>query len=151
MSIVIGVHQRARLARNFDAQSLNPQPLPPKEVGFQAYGKLNSRALTPQPLLPKDLSRLFGSLFNSRFLNPQPLPPDPPPDRNFSSRILNTLDEVALNPQRLPPDPPPDPRFLIRIHNMYVAGDTYIATVPLHLPTNPMHLSRNDHALAKLS
>ena len=87
MSIVIGVHQRAQLARNFDAQSLNPQPLPPKEVGSQLFPKLNSRALNPQPLPPKELSGLLGSLFKPRF--------------------PNTLDEVALNPQPLPPDPPP--------------------------------------------
>ena len=76
MSIVIGVPQRAQLVRNFDAQSLNPQPLPPKEVGSQLFSKLNLQALNPQPLPPKEL---FASLFNFRFLNPQPLPPDPPP------------------------------------------------------------------------
>jgi hypothetical protein len=115
MSIAIGVHQGAQLARNFDAQSLNPQPLPPKEVGSQPFRKLSLQALNPQPLPPKDLSRLLGSLFKPRFpntldevaLNPQPLPPDPPPDRDFSSRFLNTLNAVALNPQPLPPDPPP--------------------------------------------
>ena len=107
MSIVIGAYQRAQLVRNFDAQSLNPQPLPPKEVGSQLFRKPNSLALKPQPLPPKELSSLFASLFNSRFLNPQPLPPSPRPEEGFAGQVLNTLAEVSLNPQPLPPGPPP--------------------------------------------
>ena len=109
MNIAIGIDQLARLVRTFDAQALNPQPLPPKEEGFSFFRGLESRALNPQPLPPGELSKLFERLFSSRWLNPQPLPPDPPPDQVFASQVLNTLDEVALNPQPLPPKPQPDP------------------------------------------
>jgi hypothetical protein len=101
MSNVIGVRQPAQLVRNFDAQALNPQPLPPKEVGFRLFGNLESRALNPQPLPPKELGfQLFGNL-NSRALNPQPLPPKEL-SKLFGS-LFNPADAVALNPQPLPP------------------------------------------------
>jgi hypothetical protein len=99
MNIVIGVNQLAQLIRNFDAQSLNPQPLPPKEGGYQRYGNWGSRALNPQPLPPKALADLFARLytFNSRLLNPQPLPPKNEPA--FAGQVTRLGDEVALNPQ----------------------------------------------------
>src|SRR5687767_7907769 len=101
MSIDIGVLQPIKFLRNFDAQALNPQPLPPKELGFQLFGNLNSRALNPQPLPPNELSKLFGNLFNSRLLNPQPLPSKG--EAAFAAWTSNPVDAVALNPQPLPP------------------------------------------------
>ena len=43
----------------FDAVALNPQPLPPKEIGSAVRN------------------------YDAVMLNPQPLPPDPPPDKVF--------------------------------------------------------------------
>ena len=108
MSNIIGAFQSVQLFRNFSAQELNPQPLPPKELGKQSFGDpAGAVALNPQPLPPKALTKLFGSLFGSRMLNPQPLPP------KALSAVLNQfsnqIDDVALNPQPLPPKPQPDP------------------------------------------
>jgi hypothetical protein len=90
-------------ARTFDplsAVALNPQPLPPKEVKAIISGVLDKVALNPQPLPPKEtgspLSRLLLSL-DAASLNPQPLPP------KESNAIFSALEKVALNPQPLPP------------------------------------------------
>ena len=60
-----------------DKVSLNPQPLPPREMSFGALShRFEGVALNPQPLPPRDT--VFGA-WSNRFegvaLNPQPLPP----------------------------------------------------------------------------
>jgi len=68
MSIDIGVRQPARFLRNFDAQALNPQPLPPKgEAAFAARisNLANTVALNPQPLPPKGETAFSAGLSTS--------------------------------------------------------------------------------------
>ena len=73
---------------------LNPQPLPPVDLG-RLNGRLNRLdPLNPQPLPPVDLGRLNRRLDRLDPLNPQPLPP-------VDLGRLNRLD--PLNPQPLPP------------------------------------------------
>ncbi|MCI0621152.1 MAG: hypothetical protein L0387_05685 [Acidobacteria bacterium] len=111
MSIVIGVRQLAQFVRNFDAQFLNPQPLPPREqAGYKRFGNLDSRLLNPQPLPPKAQEALYAhslDLIGPRALNPQPLPP-----KDLGALYPHFLDFIssrALNPQPLLPKPQPDP------------------------------------------
>ena len=95
-----------------DDASLNPQPLPPREL----LSRLASVArelqlgdevtLNPQPLPPREaflgIARHFG---DEVALNPQPLPP-----REAVLEFARRLgDAVALNPQPLPPRDPGDP------------------------------------------
>jgi hypothetical protein len=60
-----------------DAVSLNPQPLPPREMLLGALSHhFDAVALNPQPLPPRET--LLGALshhFDAVALNPQPLPP----------------------------------------------------------------------------
>jgi hypothetical protein len=94
-----------------DESSLNPQPLPPRNLFSRAaIGSLDLSpggdvALNPQPLPPKELmSRLASIVQNLRLggeamLNPQPLPLR----ESISASIRQFGDEVSLNPQPLPP------------------------------------------------
>ena len=86
--------------------SLNPQPLPPRELLSRLASILQDLQpggevmLNPQPLPPREafleLARRFGDEVS---LNPQPLPP-----REAIFAFAERLgDEVALNPQPLPP------------------------------------------------
>ena len=85
--------------KSLDAVALNPQPLPPRELGGSLLGRLNAAALNPQPLPPHELG--IGSLLrrlDAVALNPQPLPP-----RELGGSLFGRLNAVALNPQPLPP------------------------------------------------
>jgi len=114
-----------------NADSLNPQPLPPKE-NFNRLRALNPqplppnedsnrlKALNPQPLPPKEDSNRLNALnpqplppkenFNRlKALNPQPLPPHERPrsvnalDRQSAQPVARSNNLKALNPQPLPP------------------------------------------------
>jgi len=83
------VHQLA--TQRLDIAALNPQPLPPHELGLST------------------LLRRFDAVA----LNPQPLPPRE--SLSLSSRIGMLLDDFCGTvPRRLPPPPPPPPGGLLR-------------------------------------
>ncbi|HSW25957.1 MAG TPA: hypothetical protein VLJ62_24565 [Burkholderiaceae bacterium] len=72
----IAPESTASIGHPLDAVALNPQPLPPRELGGSLHGRLNAVALNPQPLPPHELG--IGSLLrrlDAVALNPQPLPP----------------------------------------------------------------------------
>lgn len=84
-------------AMNFGSEvALNPQPLPPGDLGGVFLG--DEVALNPQPLPPKLLKRKLHLQFGDEVsLNPQ----QPPPKEQGASFSFG--DEVSLNPQPLPP------------------------------------------------
>jgi len=90
-----------------EAVGLNPQPLPPKDMGSKVRLKKNlgeAVGLNPQPLPPKDMSGkvpVKKNLGEAVGLNPQPLPPK---DMGSKVQLKRNLGEaVGLNPQPLPP------------------------------------------------
>jgi hypothetical protein len=91
------------------ADALNPQPLPPKEIGAALldFGSvLDPVALNPQPLPPKEIGAAlldFGNVVDPVALNPQPLPPKSINEDLLAKLPRSLLDTVALNPQPLPP------------------------------------------------
>jgi hypothetical protein len=120
----------AMIGHSLDAVALNPQPLPPRELGLASlHNRFDAVALNPQPLPPREV--LLGSVLrsvNAVALNPQPLPPH---EGNLRS-ILRSLDAVALNPQPLPPR-----ETLSLAARIGVVADEFCGTVPRRLPSPP--------------
>lgn len=98
-SVIANVSQNiGSVSHNIDAVALNPQPLPPKEIGGLFSDTIDAVALNPQPLPPKEIAGIFQSDQDAVSLNPQPLPP-----KEISALFSDSIDPVALNPQPLPP------------------------------------------------
>ncbi len=83
-----------------DMVAINPQPLPPREFGASLRGHAGDLvALNPQPLPPRWLSEsLHASRFDAVALNPQPLPP--------KSAVFVRMDEYCGNGRHIPSVPP---------------------------------------------
>jgi hypothetical protein len=84
-----------------DEVTLNPQPLPPREAFLGIARHFGDEvALNPQPLPPREAVREFAR----RLGDAVALNPQPLPPRQTIAEIARRLgDEVALNPQPLPP------------------------------------------------
>jgi hypothetical protein len=118
----------AAIGHSFDAVTLNPQPLPPREALLTLHNRFDAVSLNPQPLPPREA--ILGALHNrldAVALNPQPLPP-----REALLTLHNRFDALALNPQPLPPR-----ETLSLAARIGIVADEFCGTVPRRLPSPP--------------
>ena len=101
------------VSNHLDAVALNPQPLPPKEIGAGSFvNRFDAVAVNPQPLPPRELvAGVRASLLDAVALNPQPLPP-----KESGVRADADCGTVTGHLPHVPPSPPNGPwaEFLVR-------------------------------------
>ena len=100
---------------NYSISQRLPQldPAGPREYGHQWFNPADAVSINPQPLPPKQLPSKL-SLGDAISLNPQPLPPR----YLLQNSYINPGRLVELNPQPLPPGPPDPERLNLWNHSV---------------------------------